>query len=93
MSNGQTPDMFIDAAQGAVMTLDEYIAHLERLRAEHGGSIKVQRWSGAKARHNASPPEVAYTMMRDVGRRLLVPQFWQAGFDPEAAKGPLVVRV
>lgn len=92
MPDMRTPDMFIDAASGPVMMLDDYIAHLQRVRAEHG-NLRVQRWSAAKARHNAPAPEVAYAMVRDVGRKLLVPSFWQSGFDPESAKGPAVVRV
>ena len=86
-------DLF-DTAQGDPITLDEYIAHLQVLREEHGGKVLVQKYS-AGARRQAPRPQVAFTTYRDLGGKkpLHLPQFWQEGYDPESAKGALVIRI
>lgn len=88
-----TPDFF-DVARGAPITLDEYIAHLTRLRDQLGGQALVQKWQPSLGRYHAPIPEVAYPTMRALGGRkpLVLPQFWSKQ-DPEEHKGPPVVRV
>lgn len=86
-------DLF-DTAQGVPITLEEYIAALQALQEVHGGGLLVQKYL-AGARRHAPAPVLAFTTQRDLGSKkpLHLPQFWQEGFDPESAKGALVVRV
>ena len=91
-------DLFADLSthHGSPITLDEYIARLEALRAEHGGTVLVQKWMPSKGRHHAPEPKVAFALVKTVMKgRVAIPamQFWQKDADRADEKGPAVIRV
>jgi hypothetical protein len=90
-------DLF-DASGSPFQTLDAYIAKLVALRdaTPNGGSLPVQRWSPAKAKHFAPDPVMAFeknVLLLGGDRRMPIAQFWQFGHDHPAEKGAPVVRV
>jgi hypothetical protein len=73
------------------MTLGEHIAALQRLEAEHGTHLRVQKWTGTLGRHPAPEPVLAWTYI-DPKTKEPSGRFWTVHDSPES-KGTLVVRV
>lgn len=94
------PDMFIETAEGTPIRLSEYIEILDRLRRDAGGiggggGLLVQRYHLGGRRH-APRPTFAFAIRRPAfapSGRILLPQFFTEGQDPDEMRGPLVVRV
>lgn len=92
------PGMFIETAEGTPIRLSEYIEALQLLREEagpQGGELLVQRYHLGGRRH-APRPTFAFAIRRPAqmpSGRILLPQFYTEGQDPEETKGPMVVRV
>jgi len=77
------------------LTLDEYIAHLCKLRDEHGGQLEVQKWLPAKGRHAAPVPVIAYKRTYDKKGSAgeVSPQFYNKEHDNPVQRGEPVVRI
>lgn len=77
------------------LTLDEYIAELEKLRAVHGGRLYVQRWMPSTGRAAAPTPSLAFKRAYDAKRisEHKAPQFYNPDHDNPVQKGDPVIRV
>lgn len=76
-------------------TLDEYIAELEKLRAEHGGRLNVQRWMPSTGRAGAPLPKLAYKRVYPAKRLQdhTTAQFFNEQYDNDVQRGEPVIRV
>lgn len=76
-------------------TLDEYIAALQKLRSEHGGGIRVQKWMPSTGRIGAPDPRLAFKRVYNAKRLqdVKVPQFYNEKYDNPVQKGEAVIRV
>lgn len=76
-------------------SLDEYIAMLQKLRAEHGGVLRVQKWLPSSGRMGAPDPKLAFKRAYDTKRLgdVKAPQFYNERYDNPVQKGDAVIRV
>lgn len=72
------------------MTLDEYIAELEQIRAAHGGGLQVQTTDYRFSRVTATMPRIGY--VRVLRGRETTARFWSS-IDGADRQGEKVVRI
>lgn len=76
-------------------SLDEYIAMLQKLREQHGGALRVQKWMPSTGRAGAPDPRLAFKRTYNTKRLgdVKAPQFFNAQTDNPVQKGEPVIRV
>mgnify|MGYP001561854595 CR=1 FL=1 len=75
------------------LTLDAYIEELLKLRSQHGGTLRVQKWMPAKGRHGAPIPVLAHERTYDKHPDHGGAAFFNAEHDNPVQKGDPVIRV
>ena len=76
------------------ITLDEYIQRLQELREQHGGDLRVYRWTPMTGRRAAPEPKLAYTRRYEAkrGTENPAPQFYNE-HDSPTQRGDACIRL